>query len=118
MRPFSVLWLLLVLASFIAIPSSATNNCTSATGCTDCKTEENGNFSCQFVTKDAFCECNLFVMSNRLACGVEGTCDYTPSSGGGGGTGGGSGGGGGTCAQLAGSWCPPECSSCTTIYWN
>lgn len=94
---------------------AAAETCSSSTGCTECKDLAAGEDpQCIFVTRDASCTCDLIVFGGNLGCGEEGVCDYTGGTSGGGG---GGGGGSGSCTRPAGSWCPPECSSCETVYW-
>jgi hypothetical protein len=91
--------------------------CTSAGGCADCENGANNIASCITASYDAFCDCSISA-NNRTMCILSDPCDYTGATGGGGGgTGGGSGGGSG-CTRPAGGWCPAECSSCGTVYWN
>jgi hypothetical protein len=85
----------------------------SGTSCTDCMQNRQGISSCWAVTYSANCSCSIST-SNPYACVLGGTCTYT-AGGGGGGTGGGGTGGG--CFRTAGSWCPADCESCTTIIW-
>ena len=92
--------------------------CTSPTGCTDCSFGSDNKAKCTFVAYDANCECTVLVTYGSTGCGMDGACDYTGPGGGGGGTGGGGGGGGTSCTRTAGGWCPAECSSCGTVYWN
>lgn len=102
--------MLLAGGSAYAIP------CSSAGGCADCENGANNVAKCITVSYDAFCSCSIDV-NNRTMCLLTDPCDYT-GPGGGGGSGGGTGGGGTTCTRPAGGWCPAECSSCGTVYWN
>lgn len=91
--------------------------CSSSGGCADCFNDpDTGIASCDTVYRDAHCDCTISV-SNPRFCILAELCDYT--GGAGGGTGGGTGGGGGgSCTRTAGGWCPAECSSCNTVFWN
>lgn len=102
-----------VFAIAWAIPVAGFADCSSSQGCADCPDEFNPK--CVFVTTDASCTCDLFLFGGKLACGVNGECDYT--SGGSGGDGSAGGDTGTTCYRLPGQWCPPSCSSCETIFW-
>ena len=93
-------------------------SCTSSTGCTDCGFGADNKAKCTFVTYDAYCECSVTVMFGSTACAMDGVCDYMSGGGGGGGGTGGGGGGGGGCTRSAGGWCPAECTSCGTVFWN
>jgi hypothetical protein len=113
-RPLcSVLFALLLAAA----PAAQAMSCSSAGGCADCFNDpDTGIASCDTVYRDAHCDCTISA-NNRNFCILEELCDYT--GGAGGGTGGGTGGGGGgSCTRTAGGWCPAECSSCNTVYWN
>lgn len=113
MKRIAFLAFSVVLVGLAAGARVAEADCSGA-ACTDCEQKTNGIASCVTVTYDASCGCSLSVEFPTF-CILEGACDYT-GGGGGGGTGGG-GGGGTTCVRPAGSWCPPECSSCETVYW-
>lgn len=117
MRP----WLAFIVAGLALLatctPASATAQaCTTTSGCTDCVFNESGGAECSFVARSGSCECTVTVAYHRTACGQNGVCTY--SSGGGTGGGGAGGGGSASCTRLPGGWCPSECSSCETVYWN
>jgi hypothetical protein len=111
MRRLVVVGALLLWACWAA-PVGAVD-CTTSDGCAGCSFAD-GAAECTFVQADGYCECTVTVHMGRTACAYDGICDYTGGTGGG--TGGG-GGGGTTCSRPAGGWCPPECSSCGTVYW-
>jgi hypothetical protein len=96
----------------VSTPAGAAN-CSSSHGCTDCKQEKGKPAMCIPVEEDASCECSIDVLFPEF-CILVGDCDYT---GGGVGGGGGGGTGGETCYRLPSQWCPPECSSCETVFW-
>lgn len=110
MKAILILFGLLSLGFFTAIQAS---DCTSVT-CADCNQDTKGIASCTSVSYDASCSCTISV-SYPDFCVLDGTCNYSPAGGGGGG--GDGGGDGQVCYRLAGSWCPPECRSCETVYW-
>jgi hypothetical protein len=103
-------WLMWAGASAYALP------CTSSGGCADCENGPDNVASCITVSRDAHCDCSIGA-NNRFICILDDICDYT-GGGGGGGTGGGGTGGGGSCTRTGSGWCPAECSSCGTVYWN
>lgn len=99
----------------LGLAASTPLPCTSQ-GCADCENDANGIASCTTVARSSYCDCLLRVQ-NPYTCILSGACTYQPGGGGGGG-GGASGGGGSACMRLPGGWCPSECSSCETIFWN
>lgn len=102
-----------LMALFLVVPGSPVwADCSSSTGCADCDSLH-GSVKCLFVQTSASCTCTISFFGGSPQCALDGACDYTSGGGGGGGgTGGGS-----SCTRTAGEWCPPECSSCTTVYW-
>lgn len=88
-------------------------DCTSSQGCTDCEWKSGKLPACTFVDADGYCKCDLMILFGKLACGVDGECDYTGGGGGGSGTGGTS----DVCYRLPSEWCPAECMSCETVFW-
>jgi len=112
-KALAVAWILLLFGG----ASGWAADCTSSTGCTDCGFGSDNKAKCTFVAYDAFCDCTVTVAYGGTACAMDGTCDYLPGGGSGGGTGG-SGGSGGSCVRSPGGWCPAECTSCGTVYWN
>jgi hypothetical protein len=106
------LWVLLFLVFGSRLQAGT---CTSSTGCADCESLRAGAVRCVFVNASASCQCEVYIYGGTPACALTDDCTY--KAGGGGGSGGGGGGGGSTCTVSAGSWCPAECSSCTTVYW-
>jgi hypothetical protein len=105
--------LFLLLAILLGISRVATADCTGAT-CSDCLTNRRGIASCVAVSYSASCSCTINANSPG-GCTVQGACTYT--GGGGGGTGGGGNGGGSGCVSVGGSWCPADCTSCTTVFF-
>lgn len=105
---------LLVVVFTATVLSGNAADCSSPTGCTDCFPTQLG-FKCDFVDGPAYCSCEVSTFGGTASCGVDGDCDYTGSIGGGGG--GGGTGGDPACVRLNGQWCPPECSSCETVFW-
>jgi hypothetical protein len=104
----------LLLFLSLGVSGAAKADCTSAS-CSDCQTNRRGVVSCVAVTYSASCSCSISA-NNTGACTLSGVCTY--SAGGGGGTGGGgNGGGSGGCVSVGGSWCPAECTSCTTVFF-
>ena len=108
---------IILFALLLTCPAVDAMPCNSSGGCADCFNDpDTGLASCDTVYSDAHCDCTISVTNLRF-CILEELCDYT--GGAGGGTGGGTGGGGGgTCTRSSGGWCPAECSSCSTVYWN
>lgn len=108
-----ILYTFMAMAALLAA-TPLLADCTSK-NCVDCQQTSTGRGSCVTVSRAASCSCSVNV-SYPDFCILEGACDYSP--GGGGSGGGGAGGGGEVCYRPAGGWCPPECSSCETVYWH
>lgn len=104
-----------LLGLFVFLGAVPANASCSGQSCTECKQNSRGVASCWAVPYSASCSCSIDVQTPGF-CILEGACTYT-GGGGGGGTGGG-GTGGGSCVRTPGSWCPSECESCQTVYWN
>ena len=104
------------LALLLGSSKASAIPCSSAGGCSDCENNSANIASCITVSYSAFCSCSISA-NNPHMCLLQDLCDYTSGSGGGGG-GTGGGGGGGYCTRSAGGWCPAECVSCGTVYWN
>lgn len=111
-----VLWASLLAVSLFTIGGrlALASDCT-ATMCANCNALDSGPVTCKFVPQSASCTCTVSFFGGTAQCAVDGVCQL--SDGGGGGGGGGVG-GGGSCVRNPADWCPAECSSCTTVYWN
>jgi hypothetical protein len=110
----------LSISSALAIllfPILAAADCSSSSSCIDCTQNRRQIATCTTVTYSASCSCSLNVATPE-SCILEGACSYTAGGGTGGNGGAGGGGGGATCYTSGGQWCPPECSSCTSVFWN
>ena len=103
--------------AIVFLPVLGVADCSSSSSCIDCIQNQRQIASCTTVTYSASCSCSLDVGTPEF-CILDGACSYTGGSGGTGGPGGTGGGGGATCYTSGGQWCPPQCSSCTHVFWN
>lgn len=107
--------LLVAVLLMVGSQPGLASTCSSSSGCANCNALDTGPVTCKFARESAFCTCTVSFFGGTAQCALDGDCQYTAGGGGGGG---GTGSGGGGCTRTPGEWCPADCSSCTTVYWN